>query len=275
MECACDFGATETNATTESMQEPSMFPAHRVLLAGLLAICSITCLPSDSSAQDRSWLAAEPSKLEQQVQRAMAGPVSLSFHDAPLEEVIERVKEKSGLQIVLDRKALADAGLGSDAPLALDISGISLRAALRLILDAMDLCWVIQDEVVLITTKVEAENMLATKIYDVVDLVEGARCKSADFKPLLELITSTIAPTTWDEVGGPAAITSLEMPDIRAVVVSQTEEVHYDISVLLKTLRRLKSPEVDSAVKAMKSRRTAPSRTYVTPPAWAVPHVHE
>jgi hypothetical protein len=252
-----------------------MFPAHRVLLAGVLALCSITCLPAVSLAQDHSWLAGETSKLEEQVERAMAAPVSLSFHDAPLEEVLERVGEKSGLQIVLDRKALADAGLGLDAPVALDVSDISLRAALHLILDAVDLCWMIRDEVVLITTKVEAENMLATKIYDVADLIEAGRCKRTDFKPLLELITSTIAPTSWDEVGGPAAITPLEMPDIRAVVVSQTEEVHYEIGALLETLRRLKTPKGEIAVKAMKSRRTAPRRTYVAPPAWAVPHAHD
>ncbi len=249
-----------------------MSARNRFLLWGLLAGCAMSMLPAASLGQGRSLLAGEPSELERTIERAMAAPVSLSFHDDPLEEVVRRLEEVSGLKFALDRKALADAGLGPDAPVTLEVSGITLRAALSLALNEIDLCWTVKDEVLLITSKTESENMPVTKIYDVADLVSDERRNAADFKPLVELITSTIAPTTWDEVGGPAAITSLQMPGIRAIVVSQSEESHYEIQSLLDALRRLKTPVV---AKASKTRRQTPPRIYAPPPAWAMPQVHD
>lgn len=249
-----------------------MIARDRFLLSGLLASCVVAMLPAASLAQGRSLLAGEPSELERTIERAMAAPVSLSFHDDPLEEVVWRLEEISGLEFALDRKALADAGLGPDAPVTLEVSDVTLRAALSLALNEMDLCWAVKDEVLLITSKTAAEGMLAAKIYDVADLVSDERRNAADFRPLLELIATTIAPTTWDEVGGAAAITSLQMPGIRAIVVSQSEESHYEIQTLLDSLRRLKKPV---AAKASKARRQTPPRIYAPPPAWAVPRMHD
>ncbi len=50
---------------------------------------------------------------------------------------------------------------------------------------------------------------------------------------LIDLITSTIKPTTWDEVGGPGSI----MPAAGMLVISQTQEVHEEIEGVLANLR--------------------------------------
>jgi hypothetical protein len=56
-----------------------------------------------------------------------------------------------------------------------------------------------------------------------------------DFDSLIDLITSTIKPTTWDNVGGPGSIVPAH--GVGALVVSQTQAVHEEIEALLANLR--------------------------------------
>jgi general secretion pathway protein D len=69
----------------------------------------------------------------------------------------------------------------------------------------------------------------------------------ADFDSLIELITKTIKPTTWDEVGGPGSIQPFETN--LSIVVSQTQEVHEQIVDLLGQLRRMQDLQVTIEVR--------------------------
>lgn len=69
----------------------------------------------------------------------------------------------------------------------------------------------------------------------------------ADFDELIELIVSTVAPTSWDEVGGPGSIR--EFQTNLSLVVSQTQEVHEQIVDLLEQLRRLQDLQVTIEVR--------------------------
>ncbi len=68
-----------------------------------------------------------------------------------------------------------------------------------------------------------------------------------DFDSLIELITTTIQPTTWDEVGGPGSIAPFETN--LSLVVSQTQDVHEEIVDLLEQLRRLQDLQVTIEVR--------------------------
>src|SRR4029079_14123547 len=68
-----------------------------------------------------------------------------------------------------------------------------------------------------------------------------------DFDSLTELLTSTIAPQMWQEVGGPGAISGYE--NNLSLVVSQTQEVHEQIADLLDQLRRLQNLQVTIEVR--------------------------
>jgi len=87
--------------------------------------------------------------------------------------------------------------------------GISLRAALRLILRDLDLTYIIQDEVLLITTPEEAECRMTTMLYPV-DALLPKKDSSGSFptaaKTLIPLITTTVQPYSWEEVGGAGSI---------------------------------------------------------------------
>ena len=69
----------------------------------------------------------------------------------------------------------------------------------------------------------------------------------ADFDSLIDLITSTVKPTTWDDVGGPGSIAPFETN--LSIVVSQTQDVHEEIADLLEQLRRLQDLQVTIEVR--------------------------
>lgn len=69
----------------------------------------------------------------------------------------------------------------------------------------------------------------------------------ADFDSLIELITTTVKPTTWDEVGGPGSIQ--EFQNNLSLVISQTEDVHEEIVDLLEQLRRNQDLQVTIEVR--------------------------
>ncbi|MFO1041329.1 MAG: hypothetical protein U0941_06050 [Planctomycetaceae bacterium] len=68
-----------------------------------------------------------------------------------------------------------------------------------------------------------------------------------DFSALSDLIVSTIAPDSWDQVGGPASIRSHETT--LSLVIRQTQKIHEEITDLLDQLRRLQDLQVTIEVR--------------------------
>jgi hypothetical protein len=235
-----------------------------LLFLALLATLSCACHPgrADPAAVEKTKKTEKVQKslpAEAAIRRALAKPVKLDLKGTPLFGVISHLEDELGIQIRLDRKAMDDVGAETDDPVTLQVAGISARSALDLMLRQFDLTWVIRNEVLLITTPEEAESFLVTKVYDVADLVccgdedlhghehVGSLC---DFDSLIELITSCLQPTTWDDVGGPCSVCSLEAAGIKVLVFSQTQDVHEDVEQLLADLRaarRKDGPEEDTA----------------------------
>jgi len=176
------------------------------------------------------------------IEAALASPTEICFVEAPLQEVLDSLKEQHHIEIQIDTKALEDAGIGTDSPVTIDLKGISLRSALNLMLRKLNLTSVIEDEVLAITTVEEAENRLNTKVYDVADLVvcrDDHDVPWEDYGALVDIITSTIKPTSWDEMGGPGAIRGYTLGTAKVLIVSQTQDVHEEIANLLKGIREV------------------------------------
>ncbi|MGH7140902.1 MAG: hypothetical protein ACREHD_34665, partial [Pirellulales bacterium] len=108
---------------------------------------------------------------EEKILEALDERTELDFLDQPLEDVMEYLKQRHGIEIQVDNKGLAEAGIGSDTPVTRTLKGITLRSALKLLLGELDLTYVIRNEVLLITSKAEADNMLSMRVYPVADLV--------------------------------------------------------------------------------------------------------
>ena len=196
-----------------------------------------------------------PNASEQKILSALGGKTELEYVDQPLVDVVEHLKERHGIEIQFDEKALTDAGVGKDTPITRNVKGTTLASALDLMLGQLDLSYTIHDEVLLLTSKTAAEAMLSTKTYPVADLlvadasaVGGAR--NGDYQSLIELITSSIAPTTWNEVGGPGTIQASRVAE--AIVISQTFRTHREIENLLTDLRTVRRAHVADQPKAAK-----------------------
>lgn len=59
------------------------------------------------------------------------------------------------------------------------------------------------------------------------------------FRPLVEMIVTTIEPESWADVGGPGQITAVD--DWGVITISQTAPVHEKIETLIHVLREAKS----------------------------------
>jgi hypothetical protein len=77
---------------------------------------------------------------EAKLERALACRVSCKFQNVPLEKAIAQLAAQAGVSIVLDGSTLTDASINSTTPVSLEITGISLRSALRLAHEPFDLC---------------------------------------------------------------------------------------------------------------------------------------
>jgi tetratricopeptide (TPR) repeat protein len=115
---------------------------------------------------------ASPGSSEEKIYRALEQPVeNFDFVETPLRDFVVQLEDEHGIQVEVDVRALEDFGLDVDLPITRNLSGISLRSALRLTLSELDLAYIIKDEVMLITTIEEAENFFVRKVYPVADLV--------------------------------------------------------------------------------------------------------
>jgi general secretion pathway protein D len=278
-----------------------------------------------------------PAELE--IQRSLSKPVEVRFENRPLAEVLDTLGRMTGVNVHLDEQGLHAEGVTTDMPVTISLTQpISLKSALNLILQPKGLSYVIQNEVLLITSEQTRDANTYAKVYYVADLVmpipnfapnynlglPGAIRESlnalgygiaprstmagpltiaqneqqhlqqnqisplaaasnpevlaqagmsnlipsagggrpsqmaagpgglgggviADFDSLIELITTTISPQSWDEVGGPGSISGFDTN--LSLVVSQTQEVHEQLADLLEQLRRLQDLQVTIEVR--------------------------
>jgi hypothetical protein len=216
-----------------------------------------------AAPKGKLWQPAQPlppGGNEAVIEKALGRPAQLDFTDYPLTDAVDYLKDYyskvlgNPFEIQLDTKALNDAGIAPDTPVTKRLNGISLRSALDLLLHDLQLTWIIDHEVLLITTPEEAENRLTTKVLDVSDLVvcRDSKGKSwEDYDRLIAAIKSTVMPTTWDDVGGPGSMAPGDFGTARALIVSQTQRVHGKIAAMLAELRAVakKTPDLGPPVR--------------------------
>ncbi|HEY0983203.1 hypothetical protein [Schlesneria sp.] len=121
----------------------------------------------------RKWAQVDLKKdspREQRIQEALKESTEVSFTDQPLKDALDYLEELHGIEIIIDDAALADAAISTDQPVNLNITGITLRSALRLMLERLQLTYIIEDEVMQITTQEKAEEKTSTRVYPVADL---------------------------------------------------------------------------------------------------------
>lgn len=102
-------------------------------------------------------------------------PTTFEFVEQPLTEAMETIKEYHQVEIQFDKKGLEEAGVGTDTPVTRNLRGVTLDAALRMLLDDIDLTYVVRDGVLMLTTPEAALRMGDTRVYDIKLLAEGQK----------------------------------------------------------------------------------------------------
>jgi type II secretory pathway component GspD/PulD (secretin) len=114
--------------------------------------------------------------VERAIEFKLRQPISVNFHDTELRQVLATLKALTGLNIVPDKAAMDEMGIGLDQRLNLEnVENIQLRSALNLLLKQINMTYIIRDEVVQITTEMHARGNRVPKVYTVADLVVPIR----------------------------------------------------------------------------------------------------
>ena len=271
------------------------------------------------AAEGRSQMTSSEIKIKSN----LTNQVELKYQDKPLAEVLDDLAQQAKVPIYVDLAGLETEAVGTDTPVTISLDQtISLKSALKLLLEPLHLDYVIRDEVLKVTSPQQVQGDVYSVSYPVADLVipivnfsgdeigmqrsmergmsllgpqvevgqpprgipngigeastsstgstnpnilgqlQGASMgggstvttntgsaggSAADFSQLIELITQTIAPTTWNTVGGPGSVMQFETN--LSLVVSQTQEAHEEIADLLDQLRRLQDLQVTIEVR--------------------------
>ncbi len=135
--------------------------------------------------QDEAW--------KQSIRARLQEPVSFDFVDTPLEDVVQFLRQITEINFVLDKKALEDL---DNSIVTLKVTDMKTDAALNWILRMVGLKYVMKDNAVFISDKVQGEAI--RQLYDVTDLTLEIR----DFKGDLRHLQSRTGTGTSGGGGG-------------------------------------------------------------------------
>ncbi|MGA2259074.1 MAG: hypothetical protein ABSG53_30760, partial [Thermoguttaceae bacterium] len=115
----------------------------------------------DITERRKKWSSTELSNRTSAVKKiikALKEPTQIEFVETPLKDVVDYLKDLHKIEIQLDSVALKDGGVDESTPITKNLKNMSLRSALRLLLDELKLNYVIHNEVLLITSPEKAES---------------------------------------------------------------------------------------------------------------------
>jgi hypothetical protein len=139
------------------------------------------------------------------IMKALDEPTDLDFVETPLKDVVQAISIRhDNIPILLDNKSITDAGSSADTPITFQLRGISLKSALRLMLHAHDLDFVLSHDVLVITS---AEKPVTLRKFEVADLLSNG----TSIEELGEAVRFTLPRVTDDPAmpeggAGPAGV---------------------------------------------------------------------
>ena len=166
-----------------------------------------------------------PSKNEQQIVDALGKPTEVAFRDNDLAGALSYLAELHQIEIWVDRVRVNS----DDVTVTLESTTVSLRSCLNLILEPHGLCYLVEDDILKVTSTEVAESKFITRTYPVGDLFSTPE----EAEELLQVLECGLGLHHGDEAPRSLAISTKS----RALVVRQTHQVQDQLLQLLRDLR--------------------------------------
>jgi hypothetical protein len=185
--------------------------------------------PVDASADQEA-------ALNLKVEAALEKRGDWEYVDTPLSDVAAHLSDMAAVPVLLDRKSLEEIGVEVSTPVTISLQGVRLRSLLVHLADPLELAWHVSQGAVWITTPEACDEHRLVCVYSLRELFPaGASVDELDYDSIIAVVTSVIAPETWDHVGGSGSITYIQ----GKLVISQLHAVQHEIRLLLDQLRQL------------------------------------
>ena len=187
---------------------------------------------------------------------------NLEIDNQGLENALQQIATEAGCRLLIDAPTLADEGISSDQPVKCHLHKLPLGICLKKLLEPLQLTYVVEEGVLVITTIAKADETLSIRVYDI------SNCHKIT-KPLsYARLLSTLADLTsgkWLELEGEGG--QAELLSSKHLLVLQTQQVHSEIELLIEelsadktgspakspiTLRVYTAPDTETAVDLVK-----------------------
>jgi type II secretory pathway component GspD/PulD (secretin) len=209
---------------------------------------------------EEQWRVDLSKRLEQEV--------TFIWEDTSLDDAVQFLRQTTGVNFIIDPKALAAA----PPPITLNAANMKLKTALKWIERITKLTANIRGQVVFLSSEM-TQGDVVVRPYDVTDLTMGipdfegpqlsfgggggegfdvfgggdaAAAAGGDAAAIAEFIRANVAPTTWTAPGR-----SIEPRRGGSLFISTSPEIHDQIEALLSNLRKQRSLQVNIRVRLL------------------------
>jgi len=200
------------------------------------AACSLSAVAQEAAEPDAKLklpeIADEPQLIDPAtvIPAKLAAKATVEFKEAPITEVVEWLREKQKIPVLVDKRAIDGIGVFLTDPAVSDRLDDAPIYLLLNRLRSEGLAWTYQDDILHLTTPDVLKENLTMTPYNIGDLIDAGY----EARRLEELIPAIIDPFEWEDVGGPGGLSMIG--DV--LFVSQTNEIQYKIQSLLAAIRK-------------------------------------
>lgn len=127
---------------------------------------------------------------DMRIRKTLNSPATVQFIEMPLKDAFSFLHDQHHINLWLDGAPIADEGIQSDQPITLQVTDVTLATVLNLMLEPLNLDYVVQDGVLRITTNARA---FETRVYNIKGLLE----REYSHEDLIDSIRSGVMPDSW------------------------------------------------------------------------------
>ncbi len=187
-----------------------------------------------------AWLSTKSasSEMEDAIRAKLNERLSIDLNGSPLSAAMSNMSKQMDIPIILDEKALEEENITPDEPITIKLPAVSFRSALKLILEPLQLTYVIEDEVMRVTSKKTSANVC--RFYDLSSILPD----NGLTEELRQGIESMITPDQWQSAGGSSNMTTVGS----MLVIAAPHETHTAVEWFLQEVSKQPSANLKPRV---------------------------